>query len=606
MIVFPCLCYHAAVPHGKHPILSHAALFLCAFFLLGASAPSELETCRSDLKAAHGFDVIRVWIEGGTVSKNNVYRILGTHYEQEALSIARVLSWMEEHENETRAIFRTLKQALEGPEEFKEIKKERFRSTLSELKKEMTSAPDYLWDYVSEWQSQSQYPHGGLPPTRNQFIQRTRLVALEASRHERLEFISMLMESKYLNLNILASRGRGALTVEEALLRWDRKKHVVERFLQGFVLEADRQLSALPLGSYPPSRSWRMRRLQDFSRLFADSERGTYLDATFFSDFYMPIFNRMTRNRRWHGLDFNSFPLGKRLIVRAFTQALVGEMRQLPKVPTLVEEFTLFLRQQVGILADQAKIEGTVEFDSEELEQKEAETTSTEEAATEQTLPSWMEQEAASLLTTAYGPAETAVPLTLFSFTDPSLSVTAADIVLDVALTKAEEQTGTLSETKVRRRRVKPPKPTPAELTEVEEERSLPRLEVPRDEVLRLMESFTPTDWHARLIRKQMAGLQRLSSEALYDRILQSIHMVLTSIDLSQRAQDSYHGRHLKKLSQKGLWQIKPQGRTPVRVILGLGEGGYHLLRILPRAKNNANATNRQLNDIAEEYAALK
>ena len=338
------------------------------------------------------------------------------------------------------------------------------------------------------------------------------------------------------------------------------------------------------------------------------SEKGSYLSPKFISEFYVPFLDRRLRakeSRRFHGLNLIAFPAAKRLIYRGMNQGFAGEIPRLPKAAVILDEFMLFLRQQVAIMATQAQFEVELEMETEETEHVKAEGSGVTVTAPEERAPDWV-------TTYTVQPEEFALPQIEYTaiyelpFLPNPMAVLQTEALIDVALTKVEEQAGSITETVVRRKRNKPQKPTAEAMADVTLERSLPRLEVPREDVIRLMELFTPTDWHAKLIRRQVNELQRLTSDAAFDRILQSVYTVLTSIQLAERAQDTYHGRHLKSLSQKGLWQIKPQGRTPVRIILGLGDGGYHLLRILPRAKNNASLTNRQLNSLAEEYAGLK
>lgn len=580
----------------QHPLI-HALLLFLAATLLSAAKPaaSPLEVCRQELTLIHGFDVIKYWLSGAQFKGDEAVRFLGSHYENEALNIARTLNWMATSPTESRRVFKEAHDALEGKEDSTHIKNARYSSTVKRLQQELPNVPGEVWAYLSEWKEQSKYPVEGTPPSRNQVIQRIKMAAISATNEEKMSFLDALKASNYLTLNIQMSGARN-WQVSEAILKWNREKRVVERFLQTFLFEYDRQLGVLPIGSYPVAKQWKSRLVQalaDF--LVRDSNRGTYYDEAYFK-FVNPILSRTIGRSSFFGLKLEPYPLAKKLLLRTIASAFVGEVKKIPKAADLQDDFTNFLRQQLGTMALQLQIETPLEIVALGEVETQEEPTADSSAVIAPNEP---------VTFVVPSPKPDLIPSDIIQ--PPIPEEVAPETPLEVALIQAETQDGPLTTT-TRRRRIKPAKTTDAIVEDAKIEQALPTLQIPHDEIIELMVRFTPTDWHARIIRKQVAALEHglKNRKAIFDREMQSIALVLTAIELSERAQDAQHGRHLKSLSQPGLYEIKPQGRSQVRVVLGLGTGGYQLLRILPKAHNNDNDSRRQLNRLADEFASLK
>lgn len=66
-------------------------------------------------------------------------------------------------------------------------------------------------------------------------------------------------------------------------------------------------------------------------------------------------------------------------------------------------------------------------------------------------------------------------------------------------------------------------------------------------------------------------------------------------------------GRHLKSVGNPGarIWELKPQWRSQIRALLGLGPDGFRVLRVSGWVKSNGSTQTRLIDACAAQWKAL-
>ncbi len=567
---------------------------------LGACLPAwgdEADRCRQDLLTTEGFDVLQVWSSGGHAKQKALLALAQSDYKSEGLNLARTLHWLSANAGLSRQIFRRVRSALENcplclpsyERCSREVQTRALKREIDNIRKEFSSAPAEFWDLIEEWFDASEYPHQGKGPSRNEVLNRIKLAALSADTREKEEFFNASL--KAIKITLVNEKNRAPTSHEILLL--DRKYRLVERMLQQLVFYFDRAFNIIPSASYPPNPRWYARLIENANRWIRDpsGEEGLYRTKEMIETeikTVSPWLDRFGVNKPV-GLELEAFPLAKRFALRTVAEALAGSARSYPAHADLQKEFSQFLRAAISGLAAQVDIENGEHLPDESIEPE-------MEAVFQNGLEIQSDGEIQAN-TLEITPSDTPKPK---KSPKPKKQAPFGE-----ALAQAEAAVKVPTTHWPRRKDRRLEQSSSAAAGELAWETNLPSLELTTAECLSLIDTHAASPWHAKVIRKQMEEVQRHHSEAVFDREIQSIADVLLKMSASSRLQEESYGRRLKKLTQKNLREIKPQGRSTVRVIFGIDSDGLKLLRILPRSKNNANDTARKLNDLEHEWASL-